>query len=77
MAKDAEVAANYRIKIPLKHLLSVLRIAELIEGDISCAMEVVDDETACCFFFTKSRDFTFNIGVGSVGFENLDGEYIS
>lgn len=76
LAKNAEVASNYTIKVPLKHILSVLRISELIEGEISCAMEVFEAETACCFFFTKSRDFTFNIAIGSVAFENRDAEML-
>ncbi len=35
-------------------------------------MEVVESDSAMCFFFTKTRDFCFTIGVGSIQFENLD-----
>lgn len=72
LTKDSDIASNYKIKVPLKHILSVLRISELIEGDISCAMEVVESDSAMCFFFTKNRDFNFTVGVGSIQFENLD-----
>ena len=37
-------------------------------------MECIDSTNAICFFFTKGRDFTFNIGVNNVMFENLEGE---
>ena len=78
LSKDSDLASNYKIKVPLKHILSVLRICDLQpdSAEFSCAMEVVDIETAMCFFFTKTRDFSFLIGVGSVGFENLDGKLI-
>ena len=36
----ADVASNYKVTIPLKHILSVLRVAETLESDINCAMEV-------------------------------------
>jgi len=39
-------------------------------------MEVVDQDSAMCFFFTKTRDFCFTIGVGSIQFENLDDKMI-
>ena len=43
LSKDSEVASNYRIHVPLKNILSVLRIADAIEGEISAAMEVAFD----------------------------------
>ena len=64
------------IKVSLKYVLSVIRITEINDGDICFAMEVFKDGNACCFFFTKSRDFTFNIAVGSIAFVNLDAEMI-
>jgi hypothetical protein len=76
LTKDNDVASNYKIKVPLKHILNVLRVSEIIEGEISCAMEVVDQDSAMCFFFTKTRDFCFTIGVGSIQFENLDDKMI-
>ena len=76
LAKNAEVASNFMIKVPLKYVLSVIRITEINDGDICFAMEVFKDGNACCFFFTKSRDFTFNIAVGSVAFENRDAEML-
>lgn len=76
LSKDAEVASNYRIHVPLKHILSVIRISDTIEGEISSAMEVLDTNLAMCFFFTKNRDYTFTIGIGSIEFENLDGGLI-
>jgi hypothetical protein len=36
-------------------------------------MEVFDAETAIIFLFTKTRDFNFHIGIGSVPFKNLEG----
>lgn len=73
----ADVASNYKVTIPLKHILSVLRVAETLEADINCAMEVQDADVATCFFFTKNRDFCFTLGVGSITFENLDDKLLA
>lgn len=72
--ESTELSPNYAIKVPLKYILGCLKVGELIEGDLHCAMECIDSTNAICFFFTKGRDFTFNIGVNNVMFENLEGE---
>lgn len=56
----------------LKHLLAVLKVAELVEGDFHSAMECISDDSAICFLFSKASNFQFNIGVAQVFFENKD-----
>lgn len=58
--------------MPLKHILGVLKVAEMVEGEFSCAMECISDDSAVCFLFTKTNNFQFNIGLASVFFENKD-----
>ena len=70
------MAQNFAIRMPLKHMLGVLRVAEIVEGDFCCAMECIDKETAVCFLFTKVNNFQFNIGVAQVFFENKDQDLI-
>ena len=60
----------------LKHILGVLKVAELVEGDFCCAMECISEDSAVCFLFTKAINFQFNIGVASVYFENKDADLI-
>lgn len=64
------------VKLPFKHILGVLKVAELVDGDFSCAMECIAEDAAVCFLFTKSNNFQFNIGVAQVYFENKDAEMI-
>jgi hypothetical protein len=45
------------IKMPLKHILGVLKVAEMVEGEFSCAMECISDDSAVCFLFTKANNF--------------------
>ena len=72
LARQSNVAEKFAIRMPLKHMLAVLRVAELVEGDFCCAMECIDRETAVCFLFTKVNNVQFNIGVAQVYFENKD-----
>lgn len=73
LSRDPDnMASNYAVKMPLTHLLGVLKVAEMIGGDFQTAMECLDPESAVCFLFSKTKDFMFNVGVASVGFENLD-----
>ena len=53
-------------------MLSVMKVAEVFEGDFCCAMECIDRDTAICFLFTNVNNFQFNIGVANVYFENKD-----
>lgn len=76
LSRQHELATNYKILIPLKHLLGILKVAELVEGDFNCAMECISEDSAVCFFFTKSNHFTFNIGLAAVQFENKDTDMI-
>ena len=76
LSRQHELATNYKILIPLKHLLGVLKVADLVEGDFNCAMECISEDSAVCFFFTKSNHFTFNIGLAAVQFENKDPDMI-
>ena len=64
-------ATNYQILVPLRHILGNLKVMELVEGDFNCAMEVVDD-SAVCFFFTKTENFSFMLGLSGIRFENKD-----
>ena len=77
LARQSAVAQNYAIKISLKHILGVLKVAELVDGDFCCAMECISEDSAVCFLFTKAPNFQFNIGVASVYFENKDNEAIA
>ena len=70
------MAQNYAIRMPLKHILGVLKVAELVDGDFCCAMECIAEDAAVCFLFTKAANFQFNIGVASVSFENKDADMI-
>lgn len=70
------MAQTYQIKIALKHILGVLKVAELVDGDFCCAMECISEDSAVCFLFTKAANFQFNIGVASVYFENKDADMI-
>ena len=72
LARQSSVAQSYQIKIALKHILGVLKVAELVDGDFCCAMECISEDSAVCFLFTKASNFQFNIGVASVYFENKD-----
>lgn len=58
----------------MKHILGILKVAELVEGDFCCAMECIGEDSAVCFLFTKAPNFQFNIGVASVYFESKDEE---
>ena len=64
----SDVAKRYAIKLPLKHILGVLKVAELVEGDFCSAMERIDEDSAVCFLYTKAVNFQFTIGVASVDF---------
>jgi len=51
--------------------LSMLKIAEMIEGNFKAAMELLDQETCVTFLFTHSHernDFKFCVGIGNVRF---------
>ena len=61
---------TFAIKVPLKHILSILRVADIVQGDFCCAMERIDHETAVCFFFTQVNNFMFLTGVAQVLFED-------
>ena len=76
LAQNSQAATNYQIGLQMKHILGVLRIAEIVDGDLFCAMECIDEDSAICFIFTKNTHFTFNVGVASVRFENKDAEAI-
>jgi hypothetical protein len=41
----------------LKHLLAVIKVAELVEGDFNSAMECISEDSAICFLFTKQNNF--------------------
>jgi len=51
------MAENFAIRMPLRHVLGVLQVGGLVEGDFCCAMECIDRETAVCFLFTKVNNF--------------------
>lgn len=63
------MAQNFAIKIPMTHIVSVLKVAEVVQGDFCCALERIDHQSAVCFLFTKVLNFEFNIGVAHVLFE--------
>lgn len=49
-------------------MLSLMKVAEHIDGKICMAMETIDAESCVCFLFSSTRDFQLNIGVAGVGF---------
>jgi hypothetical protein len=65
---------NFQINLSLKHLLHLIKICELIEGNFMSAMELSEADSCVTFLFTHShsRDFKFIIGVGNVRFQKLD-----
>ena len=65
---------NFQINLALKHLLHLIKVCELIEGNFMSAMELSEAESCVTFLFTHShsRDFKFIIGVGNVRFQKLD-----
>jgi len=76
LARQSVMAQNYAIKLNLKHMLGVLKVAELVEGDFCCALECINDDSAICFLFAKANNFQFLIGVAQVYFENKDTDMI-
>jgi len=63
--------SNYSIALSLRHILSLVKIAEMIEGNFMAAMELLDVETCVTFLFThphERKDFKFCVGIGNVRF---------
>ena len=57
LARQSAMAQDYAIKMPLKHILGVLKVAEIFECEFCCAMECMNDDSAVCFLFAKSNNF--------------------
>ena len=74
-----EPADRFRINLALKHLLSLIKICDLIDGNFMSAMEQSGNDSCVTFLFTHShqRDFKFIIGVGNVRFQKLDDQLMS
>lgn len=76
LSAEVDKPENYQIALSLRHILSLLKIGEMIEGNFMAAMELLDQETCVTFLFTHSnerKDFKFCIGIGNVRFTRLDG----
>ena len=67
-------AEEFEIKLALRHILGMIKVCDLTEGNFKSAMELCSAESCVTFLFThnNSRDFKFIIGIGSVGFKKLD-----
>ena len=59
--------------MPLKHILSILRISEMVYGHVKSAMELKAANGADVFWFTDSLDnsFSFVIEAKEIRFENI------
>ena len=51
------MARNYAIKMPLKHIIGVLKVADMVDGQFHQAMEVNSDDSAVSFLVTKDNNF--------------------
>lgn len=65
---------NFEIYVALKHLLSVIAVCHMVDGNLKSAMERTDINECVTFLFTenKDRDFRFHIGMSCVQFKTLD-----
>jgi len=61
---------KFQIWIALRHILGVLKISDMIEGNFMSAMELSEPESCVTFLFTHnmSKDFKFIVGIGNVKF---------
>ena len=59
-----------------KHLQGLVKVADLTDSAVAMAMEVVSDDSAVVFLFTKARDLQYTVGVSSVKFDNLDSQQV-
>ena len=69
--RGADLAKNFRLKMPFAHILSVLKVAEEVCSDFASAMECIEN-SAIVFLFTEAHNFQFTIGLANVDFENRD-----
>mmetsp|Transcript_19931 Transcript_19931/g.18930 ORF Transcript_19931/g.18930 Transcript_19931/m.18930 type:complete len:264 (-) Transcript_19931:360-1151(-) len=75
LANGLDQTNRFQIALSLKHLLGLIKVCDLTEGNFMAAMELLDNDSCVCFLFTHSlhRDFKFCIGIGNVRFARLDG----
>ena len=65
---------KFQLNIALKHVLGLIKVCDLVEGNFMSAMELSDKESCVAFLFTHShaRDFKFIVGIGNVRFTKID-----
>lgn len=75
LSAEADKPSQFSVALSLRHILSMIKIAEMIEGNFMAAMELLDVETCVTFLFTHSherKDFKFCVGIGNVRFTRAD-----
>lgn len=65
---------RFQLNLALKHILGLIKICDLVDGNFMSAMELSEAESCVTFLFSHSvsRDFKFIIGVGNVRFTKID-----
>ena len=57
----------------MKHILSIVKISEMVFGRVKSAMELISEQEAGVFWFTHNIDhsFSFVINANNIRFSNL------
>mmetsp|Transcript_1833 Transcript_1833/g.3209 ORF Transcript_1833/g.3209 Transcript_1833/m.3209 type:complete len:370 (-) Transcript_1833:226-1335(-) len=69
-----EKVEEFQINLGLKHIVGLIKICELVEGNFMSAMELLSANSCVNFLFTHNhqRDFKFIIGIGNVAFQKIN-----